>query len=77
VKDGASRVSGGHLAGGGALLSDLYRVWLRTESKATGQAAKTLFRRTLRCLTTDPLLALGISPNALKHRKVRWTGLTA
>lgn len=69
---GVCTLPNGHLAGGAQLLPLAYSAWLQTESRAGNVSLEKLLRRTVGCLTTHPLQALGISPRRLSHRQVAW-----
>ncbi len=76
-QEGASRLKGGHLAGGGLLLPRMYARWLEAEAKAQGEGGNPVFlrkllKKTVRHLTTDPLHFLGVPPSRLKSRRLRW-----
>jgi N-acetylgalactosamine-6-phosphate deacetylase len=75
--EGASRLQGGHLAGGGHLLPRMYVRWLEAEAKAQGKEQDPVFlrkllKKTIRHLTIDPLHFLGVHPSRLKSRRLMW-----
>lgn len=72
LENGASRVAGGHLAGGGLLLPEMYRNWASSECKLRKAELSAWIRASARHLSADPLRALGFSPARLRHRKVEW-----
>ena len=71
-KDGACRLPDGSLAGGGRLLPEAFGRWLSTEAEQTGRKASEILRESLESLTTAPLRAIGVSPQVLIKRKIRW-----
>jgi N-acetylglucosamine-6-phosphate deacetylase len=74
-QDGACRLDGGALAGGGLLLGKAYQQWLKTESRLTGRPISDLLKKTVHSLTTRPLEALQLTPkerSALSARRVEW-----
>jgi N-acetylglucosamine-6-phosphate deacetylase len=77
LKDGASRLASGALAGGGRLLADSYARWTRVESEETGISRAQVIRHSLDALTAAPLRALKIPAAFLSSgptkRQVEWT----
>jgi N-acetylglucosamine-6-phosphate deacetylase len=72
VKDGASRLANGGLVGGGHLIGEMYRNWLKTEQSHSKKPLAILLKQSLPSLTSAPLKALGFSPKVLKNRQLRW-----
>ncbi|OFZ06035.1 MAG: hypothetical protein A2070_14295 [Bdellovibrionales bacterium GWC1_52_8] len=73
---GGSRLPDGSLAGGGLLLPEAFRLWFENEltvSPALSAAkARKLLSETLAFVTRFQLKVLGISPAALKNRRLSW-----
>ena len=72
LENGASRLSKGQLAGGGYLLSDLYKKWLKEEANRMNQPIHDVLKRTLDCVTKTPLRALRIPIQRLQRRQILW-----
>lgn len=75
LKDGASRLKDGSLAGGGKLLPKTYCNWLSQKGASAKDLSRTL-KETLPFLTEIPLQALKLSASERrkyeKSRRVRW-----
>lgn len=65
---GACRLRGGQLAGGGLLLPESYARWIRLESQNLGCDPLDLLRKTVHHVTETPLKALKISKKRLEKR---------
>jgi N-acetylglucosamine-6-phosphate deacetylase len=65
-KDGACRLKGDHLAGGGILLPEAFARWVEAEAHAQKRPAGTILREQLPSLTTIPLAYLGLDHLAKK-----------
>ena len=61
IRQGASRLPDGQLAGGGMLLPEAYRMWIEQESKATGVPIRRLHSQSVGALHKNPLKYLGFS----------------
>ena len=75
-QDGACRLEGGALAGGGLLLPEALRSWLSHEQATDRAGANRLFRSALPCATLHPTKALGLSPSQAKSLlkpKLSWS----
>lgn len=75
LKKGASRLSGGSLAGGGLLLSEGYLRWLETEAQFQKKPLKVIFNETIQGLTSNPLELLGIHLDQvpfLQQKQILW-----
>lgn len=75
MKKGASRLSGGSLAGGGLLLSEAYLRWLETEAQFQKKPLKVIFNETIQGLTSNPLEFLGIHLDQvpfLQQKQILW-----
>jgi N-acetylglucosamine-6-phosphate deacetylase len=76
--DGACRLEGGALAGGGKLLSRAFSEWVRCQTPLGNSpsmdksAVQKELKRRLPSITTAPLCALGIAPRSLKDYQVEW-----
>ncbi len=68
----ACRLRDGTLAGGGALLPNMYRRWLMREAALTGAPPWKLLQSTLKFITTAPLIALNADKRLLNKRLVTW-----
>jgi N-acetylglucosamine-6-phosphate deacetylase len=79
--DGASRTKGGHLAGGGRLLSDAFHDWILIESQSEKIKPKDVLISSLAHLTEHPLQALQLQgPRWKKFQKthqVQWVATKA
>jgi N-acetylglucosamine-6-phosphate deacetylase len=71
-QEGACRLAGGHLAGGGHLLPIAYSRWVTDESARSGNSVETLLRRTLRHLVAFPLHVLDVPARRLGGRRLLW-----
>lgn len=71
-KDGACRLSDGSLAGGGHLVTELYRRWILAEAASQKRPIGQLVKESLPSLVEGPLAALGLSPARFKDRRVAW-----
>jgi N-acetylglucosamine-6-phosphate deacetylase len=72
LRQGAARLKGGSLAGGGLLLPDAFALWIQTEAQRQGIRAATLLRQELPSLWSEPLKALGLSTKQARLSKVEW-----
>lgn len=70
--EGACRLPGGHLAGGGLLLSEAFRSWIRSEAAFRKVSQSQLLRTYLPCANRMPLAALGLKPSLLKGYRLQW-----
>jgi N-acetylglucosamine-6-phosphate deacetylase len=76
VEDGACRLPGGHLAGGGVLLPQAFARWVEKEALRMGAPIAQVLTQQLPHLTEHPLRYLGLSKKAawlLENRSVEWT----
>lgn len=73
LKQGASRLKNGHLAGGGRLLTQSYCNWVKAEAKDLNCNPSEILKNSVHQLTTVPTQILGISSKTLSDRQVLWT----
>lgn len=72
LEDGASRLPGGALAGGGQLLPQAFTRWVQNEAAHSGISAARILRRELPGLNTMPLRSLGLRADRLDLAQVEW-----
>jgi N-acetylglucosamine-6-phosphate deacetylase len=60
LENGASRIKGGALSGGGRLLSESYPLWVKAEAKRTRNRENLIFKHAISACTTTPLKLLGL-----------------
>lgn len=72
-ENGASRLPGGGLAGGGLLLSEAYARWVGTEAGETGKSIKTTLLNSIEYVSDSPLKALGFAPRRFAKRRIQWS----
>ena len=68
---GACRLPGGALAGGGRLLTRTFEQWVRDQAQ-TKDKAQAILRRSLPSITSAPLRYLGVAASKLSERRVHW-----
>lgn len=71
-KDGACRLPGGALAGGGLLLPDAFKKWVQNEAAHSGISTARVLKRELPSLNAMPLRSLGLSAKRLGLGQVAW-----
>jgi N-acetylglucosamine-6-phosphate deacetylase len=72
LKDGACRLPGGALAGGGQLLPQAFKKWVRNEAAHSGISVARILKRDLPSLHAMPLRSIGLRAERLNLGKVEW-----
>jgi N-acetylglucosamine-6-phosphate deacetylase len=71
-QEGACRLAGGHLAGGGHVLPLAYSRWVENEAARSGRPSSTILRETLKHVVAFPLQVLGLPARRLGGRMLLW-----
>ncbi len=72
-KEGACRLKNGQLAGGGFVITDVYRRWVKAEALRRHESILKTFKNTVHHLTQVPFRILGLPPGHLADRQVTWS----
>lgn len=77
-KDGACRLPGGSLAGGGKSLTRSFREWVQFQAARNGDVPRALpiiLKKMIPSITQAPLFALQLPPAKLSKYRVEWSVL--